>query len=283
MITPGTYVNDIRMGSLTVPYLLQGGITVLYVHGTKDGASPCQYSYRTFVSGLIPSKAAKLLTYSIITYGSSLIGLASSVLFGSNAILAYFNPPNAASRFVPPNSNQDEITVGVATIAQLLGIPAPITIIPVPQFTAIDATFSILDMETVPTYPESVYETVVNQPLISNQGEYNCLNYKYLFDTDTTDAFVTGTLTTYAPFLPKTSTMLDTFLFTFVWPSVRYQVFDFSERTGVFGQSAGSQLQSVGRTNVVRGYCGYAIIDHVSFDVRVGNSPKGFLTNGYRG
>jgi hypothetical protein len=214
MITPGTYVNDIRMGSLTVPYLLQGGITVLYVDGTKDGASPCQYSYRTFVSGLIPSKAAKLLTYSIITYGSSLIGLASSVLFGSNAILAYFNPPNAASRFVPPNSNQDEITVGVATIAQLLGIPAPITIIPVPQFTAIDATFSILDMETVPTYPESVYEAVVNQPLISNQGEYNCLNYKYLFDTDTTDAFVTGTLTTYAPFLPKTSTMLDTFLFT---------------------------------------------------------------------
>lgn len=77
MITPGSYDNDIRMGDLRVDHLLQGGITVLYVDGTKDGKSPCQYAYRTFDGGLPPSKLATPLAVPqyylhILNYSSSI-------------------------------------------------------------------------------------------------------------------------------------------------------------------------------------------------------------------
>ncbi|KAL9107666.1 MAG: hypothetical protein Q9227_007473 [Pyrenula ochraceoflavens] len=170
------YMNDIRMSVLQIQNLFGGGCTIPYVDRLKDGKSAFQASARQWVGG---------------ANGNDLMGVVPAEVGtgeGSTLTTAQFVPNNAAYSSISNNPNTYTFQIKPIIVPNPISGPGVI-------LEGVDSTFTSSDSSP---YTPHTFHTVINQPLILNNGL--CQRNVYLFNQSFTEPVMRkGNITLYEP------------------------------------------------------------------------------------
>lgn len=190
------YENDIRQFILEIQSLLIGSIYVPYVDRLGDGKTPFNYPVSNFIGGTNSQVQAALVPCKFLVYGSAKVTLIwkSIAVVGSTQgypiYVAQFTPNTAACAPVGTNACSSQIKQVI--------VPNPVS---GPGVTpaAIDLVFTTA---STPIYSSHLFHTIINQPLILNNGM--CERNTYYFNGSFADPkYRTGDVTIYPLSLPN--------------------------------------------------------------------------------